>query len=300
MNTIVRLRDFIYNWMNTSLSVFRILVLSKFNPKIPKSTFDECVILGNGPSLKNQLENRSFLSNKSKIAVNYFARTDEFTEIKPDIYVICSPEYFTAEKKKDYRDQRIITLNAIAEKTTWPMFFVVPALAKKNREWRKPLEQNKNVHIIYMNTTPVEGFNASNNFFFRKLLGMPRPHNVLVPSVWLAINIGFKKIYLAGADHSWLPEVWVTEENEVLLSQKHFYDKQTTSQTSDINKPTPKPMFKGTSEEKRKLHEVLEKFYLSFKSYWVLRSFADNKKVDVYNITKGSFIDAFDRLNIDS
>ena len=41
------------------------------------------------------------------------------------------------------------------------------------------------------------------------------PHNVLIPSIAIGLRLPFKKIYLAGADHSWLPEITVTDDNEV-------------------------------------------------------------------------------------
>ena len=64
--------------------------------------------------------------------------------------------------------------------------------------------------------------------------GMPRPHNVLIPSIILSMRMGFKKIYLAGADHSWLKEIFVSEDNEVFLTQKHFYDeKKAEARTMD-------------------------------------------------------------------
>ena len=98
---------------------------------------------------------------------------------------------------------------------------------------------------------------------------------------------------MAGADHSWLQEIFVDDDNEVLLSQKHFYDKQAAKQKHYRDMSVAQPMYRGGSAQSRKLHEVLEKFYYTFRSYWTLRKYAESKAIEVINITPNSYIDAF-------
>jgi hypothetical protein len=249
-----------------------VLLVSSWNlSRTRKSKHDELVILGNGPSLTPFLNDHlSFLENKNTLVVNFFARTQFFEIIRPSYYIIISPEYFLNEQKKEFAEDRLITFQAIAEKTTWPMQLVVPALARSRNAWKSLIASNPNIEIKYLNTTPVEGFMGICHKLFNRNLGMPRPHNVLIPSIFLAIQLKYKLVYLVGADHSWLPEIRVDDDNEVLLRQKHFYDKQAEKEKSLRNQPIARPMYKGITTEKRKLHEVLEKFYISIKSYWVL------------------------------
>jgi hypothetical protein len=119
-----------------------------------------------------------------------------------------------------------------------------------------------------------------------KRLGMPRPHNVLIPSLMIGIWTGYKSINIYGADHSWLPMIKVLENNVPVLSQNHFYDKNIQE-----HKPMTK---KGVG--KRKLHEILHKFYLSFKAYHMIDKMAKKQEIKIVNLTKDSFIDAFDRI----
>lgn len=298
MKVIVLIRDFITDVTNSVITVIRVLLLSKFflNKITKDPNTNEVVILGNGPSLSKFLESQKGLMNsKSVFCVNNFARTKEYTEIKPTHYVICSPEHFLVDQKEEFHNDRKITFKAIAEQTTWKMQLIVPSLAKNKKVWKKEIAKNTEISIKYMNTTPVEGFKALTHFFFSRGMGMPRPHNVLIPSIYLALRLRFSKVFLAGTDHSWLKEIVVTGENEVLLSQKHFYDKQTENEKIEKNKPSLQPMYKGVSTDKRRLHEVLEKFYISFKSYWTLRRYADSKGIEVVNMTKESYIDAFNK-----
>ena len=282
-------------------TLIRVLLLSKFSINLPENDLElnECVILGNGPSLNDTLEKHSdFLEGRTLFGVNFFARTSVFKKLQPRYYVICSPEYFVGEQKNEWVEDRLKTFRVLAENTSWQLHLFVPTLAKKNQDWKRIIANNANIKIHYFNNTPIEGPLTFNHFFFRKNLGMPRPHNVLIPSIFLALNLKFKKIYLVGADHSWVREVSVDDQNQVLIGQKHFYDSETKQESIGKNKPEPQPMYHGGSGQTRKLHEVLIKFVRSFQSYWALKNYAASLDASVINTTPGSFIDAFERLKL--
>lgn len=294
-----RLQVFVENSVASTLSILKVCLFSSFKIRFDQSDSDECVILGNGPSLKGFLANHEvFLKNKKLVCVNFFARTDLFEKLQPSYYVITSPEYFKGEKKSNWIADRNHTFEVLAEKTKWPLQFIVPNLARSEKEWKKYFKGHEHIKIVYFNNTPIEGFKSLNHFFFKKNLGMPRPHNVLIPSIFVALNMRYKKVYVAGADHSWTKEIFVDDNNQVLIGQKHFYDDQVKNDKEDKNKPTPKPMYKGGSKETRKLHEVLIKFVHSFQAYWHLREYADSRDTEIINVTKDSFIDAFKRQEL--
>jgi hypothetical protein len=91
-----------------------------------------------------------------------------------------------------------------------------------------------------------------------------------------------------GADHSWLAEISVTENNEALVNQKHFYD-------GDTSKPQK---MQDYIVRPRRLHEVIHKFYLSFKGYWDIKAYAEAKQIKIYNASEVSMIDAFERKKL--
>ena len=123
---------------------------------------------------------------------------------------------------------------------------------------------------------------------FHKGWGVPRPHNVLMPSIAVGLRLQFKKIYLAGADHSWLPEIRVTDDNVVLMHQKHFYD-QGTSKADTV---------KQENLQSAHIYTILYHMYVSFKSYHILEAYAQWLGKEIINITPGSYIDAFRRMKI--
>ena len=115
---------------------------------------------------------------------------------------------------------------------------------------------------------------------------MPRPQNVVIPSIFIGINEGYKQIDLYGVDHSWTKEIRVNNNNQVCLINSHFFDNKT---------PELKPWHKGIGEPVYKMHEILRDLAWMFDGYYKLREYADNIGCRIINKTPDSFIDAFER-----
>ena len=116
---------------------------------------------------------------------------------------------------------------------------------------------------------------------------MPRPRNVLIPSIMEAIGMGYKKVYIAGADHSWTRTLSVDDDNNVVSVQPHFY-KEDDREVQRIN----------TEYMHHPLHTIMYSFYVAFKSYFTIARYARSRGTEVVNITPGSFIDAFPRMKV--
>ncbi len=288
MKFLLLIQDFLHNTVLSAVTLFKVFLLSK-PVHLPQAVSDELVILGNGPSLNDFLKrHKNFLNGKARLAVNHFAGTEIFTAVKPEYYMINVPEFWIEDVDDDVLKRRNRLIDNLIEKTSWPMHLILGTGAKKSEKWQSIARQNPHIRLHYINPTPVEGFKHFRFFCYRYQCGMPRPHNVLIPSLMAGINMGFKKIYIAGADHSWLGELFVADDNTVYLTQRHFYDARTAR--PDV--------MKKMGKNRRRLHEILHKFMLSFKAYFDINEYAKQRHVKIYNITKGSFIDAFERLNL--
>jgi hypothetical protein len=219
--------------------------------------------------------------------VNFFCNSDAFKKLKPRYYVVNAPELiFLSEKVIPHQTiqakQQLLSNLAKAE---WPIQLFVPYPGVKSLQER--FKGHKYIKVHGYNATPLEGTIKFTNYALSHGWGLPRPHNVLIPALALALRVNYSTILLLGAEHSWLESLTVTQNNEVLLDHQHFYDKG--KQIDKMN---------NSSFEPRKLHEVLEKFYFSFKSYWVLKYFANHLNIQVYNVTPKSYIDAFKKVDI--
>lgn len=267
------------------LSIVKILLQSKWNTSLPVSFSnpDELLILANGPSLNRTVqESADFIQEKTLLAVNFCVTSHIFEHLRPEIYLIADPLFWIVPEK------RIQLFKTMAQKTTWDMNLFMPARAWTNKEWQPLLAGNPHIKVYTYNTTPIEGFQHFSNWIFRKGWGVPRPHNVLIPSIATGLRLPFKKVYLAGADHSWLPEITVTDDNVVLMHQKHFYDRN-NSQAATVTQENL-----GSA----RLYTILYHMYVAFKSYFILEAYARRLGKEIINITPGSYIDAFKRMKV--
>lgn len=286
---------FILKLIDTTLTTGKIILLSKPTHKVPPLAVEllknKVLILGNGPSLAQTIEKYgNHLNNYSLVAVNNMAKSDLYEQLKPSFYVLNATTYFQEDDELSpmYIEMNKVLYEEVKRKTNWPMVLVVPVIARKSKKFLDLVSQMDNLEVFYFNQTPVEGLTAFNHFFFKRNMGMPRPHNVLIPALMSFIYLKAKEIYICGADHTWLGEISVTDKNDVLVNQKHFYD-------HDTSKPEKMEDF---IDRPRRLHEVLEKFYLAFKGYWVIKDYARKKGTKIYNASEVSFIDAFERKSL--
>jgi hypothetical protein len=294
----MRLLLCIQSWFNnlskTFASIGRILLLTKFK-QLLKAKYEKknaCLLLGNGPSLNQTIEKHSIESFRKfdLMAVNQFANTEYFTALQPKLYLLNAVSYFQTEESLSpfYQELRKELFSNLLASTSWEMYLIVPFRAKKSSHFNALIAGNHNIKAIYFNQTPGEGFPCFTNFVYRKAWAIPRPHNVLIPGIMNAIYLEYKTIALVGADHSWLGEISVNDNNEALVHQKHYYDVD-TSRPEKVQDYITRP---------RNLHEIVHKFYLSFKGYWDILKYSKKRKVSIYNCSEVSMIDAFERKTL--
>ena len=251
---------------------------AKINPA--NSATNQLIILGNGPSLRTNLDNDlDLLRSADTLAVNFAANTPEFSEIQPTYYLLADPHFFDKAGDDPNVGRLIENLNSI----TFPMTLFVPAGARKADSYF----HNHNLTVKHFSFTAVEGYTWFENAMMNSHRGMPRPRNVLIPSIMVGIWLGYKEIYLLGADHSWLKTLSVNDRNEVVSIQPHFY-KEDSREQQRVNEVYVT----------RQLHEVLESMMIAFKSYHRIREYADRCGTQIFNSTPGSMIDAFERASL--
>lgn len=250
-------------------------------------------ILGNGPSCQTVLSMASCpwdTEPAAVMAVNHFSDSPFFQKVKPTHYVISAPEllWLSAQNLKPmYVENRNRLFDHLAHQVNWDMELLVPARARQSGWWKNAIARNPHITIRYYSHLPVDGPLWFKHLIFGMQVGIPRPHNVVIPGIMSAIWLGFKDIRLLGVEHSWLPSLAVDDDNQVTLNHQHFYDQSPKIDTMN---------FEG--QRTRKLHEVLEKFYFTFRSYWEIRDFSASAGVKITNFTPNSFIDAFPKKKI--
>lgn len=256
----------------------------------PKVRNGRCIVMGNGPSLAEELRmNLPILQREKVFAVNLFALDDLFTVVRPAFYALMDPALSRVIATEWARANQIRILTALRQRTAWPMqvfFPLCPAQILLDEVFSGTQCRLSMVNLFPTFTIPVV-----RNLVYQTGLLLPPTYNVLVAATALAINMGFDEIYLIGADHSWLRDVAVRDDNCMYLVHRHFNGSS-----------APLPIFNRPHEPRRpiRVHEWAGDLYRIFHAYHILADYARHRDVRVYNATPDSFIDAFPRRRLSS
>lgn len=233
-------------------------------------------ILANGPSLKNF--DKSVAERSDCCTVNFAPLSDLFFQVMPKYHVMIDDSFFLKENLV-LKDK----LNAVS----WQMTIFVPF-----RCWKQALSlygDNTNISFIPVHSTGISdsfSFKKTAWRLFRKGKAMPVPQNVLVCAIFCMINSGYRHIDLYGADHNWIYQMVVDENNRLMLKYEHFYDQK------PVTELTPFLLGDGTPST---LSQELRFQAKAFAAYEMLQEYALAEGVEIRNCTKGSLIDAFPR-----
>lgn len=178
----------------------------------------------------------------------------------------------------------------IRECTNWPLYLFVPMAAKKSRLITS-LVENKNVRILYINYVVFKGFKTLAYLFFKKNKAIIQSQNVLVTSLFLTVNMGYKKIELVGAEHSWHEELRVNDDNLVCMKHVHFYEKDSEIKLIPFYKSRHK-------HETFYMHEIFIVWAKVFYGHVQVNSYANSRGSKIYNASETSYIDAYERIKL--
>lgn len=232
------------------------------------------IILGNGPSLRQTIDNcGEALRRYPLMAVNFAANTPEFFELRPEYYVLADPHFANTS------DPNVEKLMANLRKVDWPMTILAADTLR--------LPQLPNIRTRHFAARGIEGAQWLRDFAIASRRGMPRPRNVMVCAIMCGIWLGYREIYITGADHSWTRTLSVNDSNEVVSVQPHYYEEPGSE------KERVTAVYRDV-----KLHEILDSFRIAFKAYHDIEDYARRHGIDIYNASPGSFIDAFRRRNL--
>ena len=236
------------------------------------------IVMANGPSLNDtMLRSLDVLKSNDCMSVNFAPVSEAFFSIRPKYHVMADPLFFAKEQPFN-----VVGLYDALSKVDWQLTLLVPC--KYRRNLPENVTTNPNISVRTFNFVGGEGYGWLESLLYRSKLAMPRPRNVLVPALMTGIWLGYKDIYVVGADHSWMQTICVDDDNNVISVQPHFYkDDEREQKRVD------------TTYRNYRLHQIVHSFYVAFRSYHTLQRFAQKVGVEIYNSTPGSFIDAFPR-----
>jgi hypothetical protein len=276
--------DFIHSIFNILISlVLNIFYIDCLFSKTFKINAYRVHILGNGTSLKQDYD--LFLSISSKddkiLCLNKFANSPLFGETKPHLYVLVDPLFFTTPL--DLSPVGLVWEN-LRDRVNWNMTLFIPC-SFANCDNVKYIRKNKFIKVVTVKNVPIYGgFFVINALLFKLGLANPLFQNVLIASIFLSIKVGFKDIFIWGADHTWLENVTVESDNKIYIKDTHFYE------------PCKEKELFAPLNDKMRVDISLASYQRCFRLYHDLRKYASLSKVRVVNCSSISWIDAFERI----
>lgn len=272
------LSDFASALGATGKSMAKMLLQSRACTLRPRRRNRALAVLGNGPSLNRTLaDDSAALARYDLMAVNFAANAPVFTQLRPMYYVLADP-FFFGPAKTDNLQKLAASLSAV----DWPMTLLVPR--RMMAVAAHTYGSNPNITLRSFNAVGAEGFGWFEALAYRSRLAMPRPRNVLIPAIMCGIWLGYTRINIVGADHSWMQSLYVDDNNHVVSVQPHFYS------DSESERARVYAEYEGY-----RLHDIVRSFYVAFRAYHRIAGFARCRGVSIVNSTPGSYIDAFSR-----
>lgn len=276
------------NCLKSVLLLFALSRPSRFGSLEKPHANKRCVILGNGPSLKESLhKHEEFIKKSKKGCVNDFAGNPYFKKLKPDYYILMDPIYWDRSPSKHFQQVFEQYNKTMRREVNWPMVIFMPMAAKKWHQFINLPKENSNITIAYVNTTPMYSSKRIRRFFFRANLAMPVVQNVLVASIFVCLNLGFKKIYIFGADHSWHETIFIDQDNRLCLKNNRSHDMKAADYA---------PFYMDAAEHVPfKMYNLFKALSRMYESYMELEDYAKSLGAKIYNASEKSYIDAFER-----
>ncbi|MEG2587496.1 MAG: hypothetical protein RSA05_05205 [Cetobacterium sp.] len=245
-------------------------------------------ILGNGPSSLKTFYNR-YKKGDKVIVCNFFLKNEHFFKIKPKYYIIIDP-YFYEYKNNQKLDEFYNKLNKI----DWDINLILLGHLEKEMKSRLPITNSK-IKILRLKYAPLEIMNKYVYKLYKFNLATPKFQNVIVSSIYISLNLGFKNLFLHGVESNSVNNFKIDKDNNILLQEEHSYGKSIINLT-DENGDMPKylGLFRKGEFYKRLKCEV-DMFY----NYYLLEKYSKHLKSQIINYTPFSYIDAFEKKNCD-
>lgn len=237
-------------------------------------------ILANGPSLAKVLDKIVDRNDVDFCVVNLSANTEVFWKLKPKMYVITDMSIYMHPDEKLF-----IQLRENLLKIDWPIVFYLPF---HYPDWAiKYFTANSHISVNRYTTetwSPENGiFKKFRLWLYKKELLAPACTNVLIAAIYVSLLKGYNRIYLFGADHSWLKDVRINDKNQVVVQDAHYYG-------------TVEHVWVDYQGNPISITDLLESNLSTFRNHHNLRAFADYLgDVKIINCTEGSYIDAYER-----
>lgn len=284
------MKAFIKTAIRSALTLVRVVRHARTPSRLPRmdQSGKPILILGNGPSLDEDIAKAlPDLASVDLMCVGRLAESHLYSALRPKYYVFVDPMWWSDNAPEVTKDLRNNLFDDIRKGTHWPMTILAPYAAAGY--FKAVFADVDNLRLAFFNNTPVTGEPWLTTAVYDRGLGMPPAQNVLVACLYLCLHMGYKKVILLGADHSWHETLALDEQNRVCLRDRHFYDKAVALRPFTMD---------GSSDKIFTMDALFFALGRMFAGYWQIAAYAKTLGVRIINASSVTYIDAFPRLQL--
>lgn len=261
-------------------------------PYLNKYKGETAYIISNGPSLKQTF--KDFDEGKINITDNSFwvnlgPLDERFYKIKPKHLCLSDPMFYRDyEAKKNMVRQMYEELN---QRVDWDLTIYGCFFKASEHLQFKEYSHITNPHIKYVKMNRkycTDLIPSIRHRLYKTGYFMIPDATIANTAIFLAIIEGYTTIEIYGCDHNQFLEMAVNSQNQLCMTDSHFFD-----DTTPVLRPIIKPS--GTGNTVWRVHEFLHFCYAQFKYHEMLKIFSDYMGARIINCTPGSMIDSYER-----
>lgn len=236
-------------------------------------------LLGNGPSFSLIEKHINEFNEFDFCAVNLSVNTDLFFTLKPKMLVMVDMIFW---KQPELDKLKCFWENI--QRINWDIQIFIPYNFPS--EMKNKLVKNRNITVCrYANNSwepETKLAKALKLWLYKKGVVSPNCSNVSIAAIYSAILSGYKEINLLGVEHSWMRDIRVNQNNEVILIDRHYYGNS-------------EQVWRDYDGNPIKLIDFVGSQLVTFTSHMYLRDFAEYMHVKIINRTEDSYIDSYDK-----
>lgn len=197
----------------------------KYKPTKPRKMGEKLLLLGNGPSCNDYLQNRELFKDYDILCVNFFVSKNEkeFREIKPKYICFADPAFATEESEQIDKVMKIIN------EIDWNCYIISSASHKFTKI------KNPNLKHIKISSYQYEKDNERREDWYCKNLAIPFIANVINLALFFGISFKYEKIGLIGVESDFQKDLRVDKDNNVYTQFRHYYDTSCDIQEIKLN-----------------------------------------------------------------
>lgn len=279
------LKELLY-MISPLISIFRVKGGVSFNEISVKEKSKKCIMLGNGPSLNDDIQKIYSEIDEVDIAcVNTFPNTEHFNNLKPKYLFLMDTAWWRADPKEEFREQREKLFNNL-NTISWDIQVIVSCNADMSF-LEKKLKNNYIEIVKFKSASSYHILNEKAFKYYDTGYFTPPLKNVMVFSNFFLVKAGYEVIDIYGADLSYVWLIDVDQDtNQIITKTEHFHE-------DSVKKPLA--LDAGENPEYATMYKFLNIQALTYKSHELINDYAKLKGVKIINKSAYSTIDAYDR-----